>query len=422
MDVLMPQLGETVAEGTISAWYKVVGERVKAGDTLFDVETDKASMDVPATASGVLTEIRVPVGEVVTVGAVVAIIAEEGAASIQLSSRSVLSPEAHKNVAVQVSGPQSLPDQPSKRPVRVMTPFTEVVSSERNYGPARIGNGLRASPYARRLAVERNVILADVKPSDARQLILGKDVAALGAGPVTKPQANQNFTSRPVDGMRAAIARRLTEAKQTIPHFYLSIDIDTTALTQRREALNAASGADQSGRSKVSMTDFLISTWAGALKAVPAANATWGGDQILEYSQVDIGVAISIDNGLVTPVIRAADTKSPQQIAGEMKDLATRARHRKLKQDELMGGVSSISNLGMFGIREFAAIINPPQSTILAVGATQRRAQEGANGEVLFAPMMTVTLACDHRVIDGVLGAKLLSAFRELAEAREPSV
>jgi pyruvate dehydrogenase E2 component (dihydrolipoamide acetyltransferase) len=217
--------------------------------------------------------------------------------------------------------------------------------------------------------------------------------------------------------MRAAIARRLTASKQTIPHFYLTIDVALGALSRRREALNDAAGVrDSADTGRISLNDLLVEAWASALEAVPAANAVWAGDEILVFSRVDVSVAVALENGLITPVIRAANTKSAGEIARETKDLASRARARKLKEDELRGGVSTISNLGMHGIREFAAIINPPQSTILAVGAAQRRPIEGPNGSVRFASMMTVTLACDHRVIDGVLGAILLAAFRERVE------
>jgi pyruvate dehydrogenase E2 component (dihydrolipoamide acetyltransferase) len=302
-----------------------------------------------------------------------------------------------------------------------MTPFTEVLSPQGNFGPARLENGTLTTPYARRLASELNLRLSDIDGSGPQGRIVGKDVVPLpraGSGAAIKAQYDATrFTGQPVDSMRAAIARRLTESKQTIPHFYLTIDVAVGALSRRREALNGAAGArDSADTARVSLNDLLVEAWAAALNAVPAANAVWANGEILVFSHVDVGIAVALENGLVTPVIRDADTKSATEIAREMKDLASRARARKLKQDELRGGVSTISNLGMHGIREFAAIINPPQSTILAVGASQRRPIEGPNGSVHFASMMTVTLACDHRVVDGVLGAILLAAFRERVE------
>jgi pyruvate dehydrogenase E2 component (dihydrolipoamide acetyltransferase) len=423
MHVLMPQLGETVTEGTISAWHKSVGDVIKPGDSLFDVETDKASMDVPATSSGVLTEIRVVVGDIAPVGAVVAVITGEGEAAESPEAPSkparAAAPPAAATATSSPAVMSRAPTPTAPRPARRMTPGSEVVSPERNFGPARLANGTIATPYARRLAVEQSIRLSDVRGSGADGRVNGKDVLAhsRGAGAGSGPSTNaaikaqydaSHYIARPVDGMRAAIARRLTESVQTVPQFHLTIDIDTTALAIVRESLKTVA--------KVSMTDLILSVWAAALQTVPQANAVWAGDHILQFAEVDLGVAIAIEGGLVTPVIRNASGKSPQEIGLALKDLAARARTRKLKQDELRGGVSSVSNLGMFGVRQFTAIINPPQSTILAVGATQRRPIEGRDGKLTFIPVTTVTLGCDHRVIDGALGAKLLSVFRELAE------
>lgn len=428
MEVVMPQLGETVSEGTITAWYKSLGDRIEAGDNLFDVETDKASMEVPATSAGILIEIRVAAGEIAPVGAIVAVIADETSVASPRTSPTPSRPDAsHVPTPSRVEAPTSkIGPSPTTAPTtarttRQMTPFTEVLTPQGNFGPARLGNGALTTPYARRLASELKVQLSDIHGSGPQGRIVGKDVVPFpraGSGAAIKAQYDATrFTGQPVDGMRAAIARRLTESKQTIPHFYLTIDVAMGPLSRRREVLNDATGVrDATDAGKVSLNDLLVEAWASALEAVPAANAVWAGDEILVFSQVDVSVAVALENGLVTPVIRAANTKSASEIAREIKDLALRARARKLKQDELRGGVSTVSNLGMHGIREFAAIINPPQSTILAVGASQRRPVEGLNGSVRFASMMTVTLACDHRVIDGVLGAILLAAFRERVE------
>lgn len=439
MDVIMPQLGETVEEGRVSLWYKKLGDRVKPGDNLFDVETDKASMEVPAVCAGVLTEIRVAAGAVVPVGAVVAVISEPPGADVESPpvAESWAGPAGVSSGDSSSSGSLGLlPAQPSDRATVTAHPQPRsarviATSPARNYGAARLPNGTPTTPYARRLAGEANISLAEIRGSGSQGLILGKDVlahlaathgsgsATLRAAAAVKEQyAGTRYSERTVDSMRAAIARRLTESKQTVPHFYLTVDLDIGRFSRRREALNArvCSSSQEPVPVKVSVNDLVIEAWAGALKSVPAANAVWAEGQVLEFDSVDVGVAIALENGLVTPVIRAAESKTAREIARETKDFAARGRSRKLKQSELRGGVSTVTNLGMYGIREFAAIINPPQSSILAVGASQRRPVEGPDGAVGFVALMTVTLACDHRVIDGALAAKLLSALRELVE------
>ena len=221
----------------------------------------------------------------------------------------------------------------------------------------------------------------------------------------------------PLDGMRATIAKRLVEAKQTIPHFYLTADLDVGRLIAMREEANAAAPVDDGQPAfKLSLNDFIIKAWAAALQRIPAANAVWAEDRILRFAHSDIGVAVALDGGLITPVIRNAEAKSLTAISAEMRDLAERARAKKLKPNEYQGGASAISNLGMYGVREFAAIINPPHATILAVGSTRRAPVEAADGSVKFISQMTVTLSCDHRVVDGALGAKLLAAFKTFVE------
>jgi pyruvate dehydrogenase E2 component (dihydrolipoamide acetyltransferase) len=222
----------------------------------------------------------------------------------------------------------------------------------------------------------------------------------------------------PLDSMRATIAKRLVEAKQTIPHFYLTSDIDIGRLVAMREEANAAAPVAKDGAPafKLSLNDFVIKAWAAALQRIPATNAVWAADRILRFKSSDIGVAVALDGGLITPVIRNADSKSLTTISGEIRDLAERARAKRLKPSEYQGGSSAISNLGMYGVREFAAIINPPHATILAVGASRRAAVEADDGSVKFVSQMTVTLSCDHRVVDGALGAELLAAFKALVE------
>jgi pyruvate dehydrogenase E2 component (dihydrolipoamide acetyltransferase) len=395
MEVLMPQLGETVAEGKITVWFKSVGDAVAPGDNLFEIETDKVSMEVPATSAGILKEIRVRQGEVAPVSAIVAIIGD--AAIIADSGKAAV--------------------QTKQAPPATLEPYNEVHTPARNFGPARLANGVTVSPLARRLAVETGVDLESVKGSGPFGRIHAEDVRAVkavkastpapraAATPVRALYKDVPFEEVPLDAMRRTIARRLVEAKQTIPHFYLVADIDITRLLALREEANGATSV------KLSINDFIIKAFALALQRVPAANAVWAEDSILRFKHSDVGVAVAIEGGLFTPVIRKAETKSIAAISAEMKDFAARARERKLLPHEYQGGVGSISNLGMYGVREFSAIINPPQSTILAVGAGQRRQTEAG-----FATLMTVTLSCDHRVVDGALGAQLLAAFKTVME------
>ncbi len=431
MDVLMPQLGETVSEGKVLVWYKKVGDKVSPGENLFEIETEKVSMEVPSTVGGTLQEIRVAVDETAPVGAVVAVIAEEGGQA----AASAPQPSTDKLPASQPA-PQRAAAAPSAPAVaapayvaRKLEPFKEVFTPERNYGAARLG-GVETTPYARRLAAELGVSLSSLRGSGPNGRILAKDVEAqrgkgaqaqtgarAGAPDQIKAQYEAGtYQEQPVDGMRRAIARRLTESKQTIPHFYLTIDLDVDALMAVREQRNASLPSHASG--KLSVNDLVIKAWAEALSEVPRANAVWAEESILQFDRSDIGVAIAVDGGLVTPVVRSADTKSVWDISRDVKDFATRARSKKLKATDLQGGASAISNLGMYGVREFSAIINPPQSTVLAVGAVQRRPTETPEGEVRVATFMTVTLSCDHRVVDGALGAELLAALRDIVQQR----
>ena len=399
----MPQLGETVTEGKITVWFKSVGDAVQPGENLFEIETDKTSMEVPATTAGTLAEIRVRQGEVAPVSAVVAVIADGG-------------------ISISVA-------RPSVR----LEGFREVRTPDRRYGPAKLSNGVTVSPLARRMAVEAGVDLTRLKGSGPHGRIHAHDVkAAMTAAPapvtMSAPAAIQApgsdavrslyrevpFEEIPLDAMRRTIARRLMEAKQTIPHFYVSTDVALDRLLALREGANLALAA------KLSINDFAIKAFALALKSVPSANAVWAGDSILRFKHADIGVAVAIEGGLLTPVIRKAESKSLAAISAEMKDLAARARERRLQPQEYQGGAASISNLGMHGVREFAAIINPPQSSILAIGAAQRCPTEGSNGAIHFVTQMTVTLSCDHRVVDGVLGAQVLAAFKGAMEEPAP--
>ena len=439
MNILMPQLGETVAEGKVTKWFKSAGDAVQPGDNLFEIETDKVSMEVPATEAGVLSEIRVQEGETAPVGAIVGVIGgTTPAIRIQMDvTRSAN--EAPRSAPTappppDARGLQTAHTGAAQQPIK-LDPFFEVRTPERNFGPARLSGGVTVTPLARRLAAEAGIDLSRLRGSGPRGRIVARDVetaphapsaappaAAIAAGPSAEqvkalydPASYEEVT---LDGMRRTIAARLLQAKQTIPHFYVTADVEIDRLKALREEVNAAALNDRDGNPlfKLSLNDFIIRALALALLRVPAANAVWAGDRILRFKHADIGVAVALEGGLITPIVRAADTKSVSAISAEMKDLAARARAKKLKPHEYQGGSSAVSNLGMYGVREFAAIINPPHATILAVGAARRQAVEKADGGVAFASMLTATLSCDHRVVDGALGAELLAAFKRYVE------
>jgi len=441
MDVLMPQLGETVTEGKISKWFKAAGDAVKPGDNLFEIETDKVSMEVPATSGGVLSEIRVQIGEIAPVGAVVAVIADAGGATASAPAKAAAAPTTPlvpaqagtRNPAVlnpplrgdeRNSGPSAL-----AKPAAPMDPFREVRTPERNYGPARQG-GVFVTPLARRLAAENGIDLSRIKGSGPHGRIVANDVqtalgqprggqiaAGMSLSEVKALYADAAYSEIPLGGMRKTIAARLTQSKQTVPHFYLTADVVIDNLLAVRKDVNAAAPLkDGAPAYRISVNDFIIKALALALLRVPAANAVWAEDRILRFEHADIGVAVALEEGLLTPVVRQADAKSLGTISNEMRDLAARAREKKLKPAEYQGGVSAVSNLGMYGVREFAAIINPPQSTILAVGEARRVPAEAADGSVVFQSRMSVTLSCDHRVVDGAVGAELLKALKGYLE------
>ncbi len=420
MDILMPQLGETVTEGKVTSWYKSVGDSVSPGDNLFEIETDKTSMEVPTTVAGVISEIRVLAGATVPVGAVVAVLS---------AAKDARSASAAAVVEPVISTPS---------PIKAtFDPRNPVRSPAQNFGSATLPNGIKSTPLARRLAAQNRIDLSKAQGSGPHGRIIAKDIEAIvnsadvqrGVAYESRPvplapgtataaikalYSDIHFEESAIDGMRRTIAKRLTDAKQTIPHFYLSTDIILDRLIALRSELNAL---DEKTAHKLSLNDFFIKAMAIALQRVPQANAVWADESILRFARSDISVAVSVESGLFTPVIRSADSKSIGEIAKEMRSLIQRARAKALKPSDYQGGSLSISNLGMFGVSSFSAIINPPQAAILAVGASERRPQEGANGTLYFANAMTATLSCDHRVIDGVLGAKLLAAFKNLLQS-----
>lgn len=436
MEILMPQLGETVTEGTISQWYKAIGDAVAVGDPLFEIETEKTSMEVPAVAAGVLAEIRAQTGDTVPVGTVVAVVAESAGASVPAAApaRAQARPSASKDVPVPaVAVPAEshrvaavAPPTPANRVARPVDPFHGLRTPERNFGKATLPGGAKISPRARRIAAEAGVDLALVRGSGPRGCIVAADVRRVpAASPTESPrEADQvkalytgaSYREVTLDGMRKTIARRLTEAKRQVPHFYVSGDLNVQALLTLRKEVNDSAAA------RVSVNDFLVKAYALALQRVPAANVVWAGDRLLQFERSDIGVAVAVPGGLVTPVVRSADTKSLKTLAGELAALAGRARERKLQPDEYAGGVATVSNLGMYGVRSFQAIVNPPQATILAVGAAERRVVEAADGTIGAATLLTVCISADHRAVDGVVAAELFAALRQIVETQTSSL
>ena len=441
MDVLMPQLGETVSEGKITTWFKKVGDVVAPGDNLFEIETDKVSMEVPAIAGGTLSEIRVGQGEIAPVGAVVAVIAAAADASPHTqraasgSPPKAPAPPQQPPAAAQLSPTPAAPvayAQPAMatRPI-ALDPFREVRTPERNFGPAKMAGGIAVTPLARRLAGENGIELSRLQGSGPHGRIVARDVeTAIGPRPAAGVRApapsaanvmaiyrDTPFEEVPLDSMRKIITARLTLAKSTIPHFYLTADVEIDSLLALRKEANAAAPLkDGEAAFRISVNDLVIKALALALQRVPAANAIWAEDRIMRFKHSDIGVAVAIEGGLLTPVIRRAEMKSVSAISNEMRGLAARARDKKLTPNEYQGGSSAISNLGMYGVREFSAIINPPHATILAVGAARRAPVETEDAGFRFTSKMTVTLSCDHRVVDGALGAQLLAVLKGFLE------
>jgi pyruvate dehydrogenase E2 component (dihydrolipoamide acetyltransferase) len=448
MDVLMPQLGETVAEGKIVKWFVQAGDTIKPGDNLFEIETDKTSMEVPATFGGTLSDIHFSVGETAKVGAAVATIAVAGEVAAPKQAPAAtpvpIAPHTPPVTPAQIGSPAPQIPRGDERKNDAalaardfshagMTLFNEVRSPGRNYGPAKTSGGTFVTPLARRLASERGIDLSRLAGTGPHGRIVAGDVekaqpaSAGGAAMATGASFAQvkalydgiEFEEVPLDGMRATIAKRLVEAKQTIPHFYLTADIDIGRLVAMREDANKSAPKDRDGNAafKLSLNDFIIKAWAAALMRIPAANAVWAGDRILRFKHADIGIAVALEGGLITPVIRNADQKSLTAISNEVRDMAERARNKNLKASEYQSGASAISNLGMYGVREFSAIINPPHATILAVGSARRAPVEAEDGSVKFVSVMTATLSCDHRVVDGALGAELIASFKNFIES-----
>ena len=440
-EVLMPALSPTMTEGKIACWVKKEGDNVASGDVLAEIETDKATMDFESTVDGVLGRILVPQGSEVPVGTPIAIVVQKGEAVPAATPKPVAAkPVSHteeKSSAV-TSSPVSLPSP------------SHVFSLE---GGSHGKNRIIASPLARRLAQEKGIDLATLKGSGPHGRIVRRDVDAVGAKvsqgrsveqgashtavPTSHHQSSLKPSTPLVQGglaiaggvmggdpykvvphttMRKVIARRLTEAKSTIPHFYVSVDVELDALLALRAQLNALSPDKGEGAFKLSVNDMLVKASAVALKKVPGVNASYTDDAMIYYDHADISVAVSLDDGLITPIIRQADLKSLKTISLEAKELIARARAGKLKPEEFQGGTFSISNMGMYGVKNFSAVINPPQSAILAVSAAQQQPVV-VNGGVKVATVMTVTLSVDHRAVDGVMAAQWLAAFKAAVQS-----
>ncbi|AUQ66385.1 pyruvate dehydrogenase complex dihydrolipoamide acetyltransferase [Phaeobacter inhibens] len=430
-EILMPALSPTMEEGTLAKWLVKEGDTVASGDLLAEIETDKATMEFEAVDEGVIGKILIPEGsEGVKVNSPIAVLLEDGESADDIGTTSS-APAAAADEAAPAASEEAAP-----APAQAATAATPAPAAPQGAD----GNRIFASPLARRIAADKGLDLAQLNGSGPRGRIVKADVenakpqvaaapaaaapataAAPAAAASTGPSADQvarmyegrTYEEVKLDGMRKTIAARLTEAKQTVPHFYLRRDIQLDALLKFRGELNKQLEARGV---KLSVNDFIIKACALALQAVPDANAVWAGDRVLKMEASDVAVAVAIEGGLFTPVLQNSDTKSLSTLSTEMKDLAKRARDRKLAPHEYQGGSFAISNLGMFGIDNFDAIVNPPHAGILAVGAGVKKPVVGADGELAVATVMSVTMSVDHRVIDGALGAELLNAIKDNLE------
>ena len=465
INILMPALSPTMEKGNLAKWLKHEGDKVKTGDILAEIETDKATMEYEAVDDGVLAKIVVPEGTAdVPVNQLIAVLAGEGedvkaaaagagqgaaspAATSPSPQRGEGAPRSGAGEGSSVQSASFSPTTTSERPSPPPSPQRgEGAAGAAGAGsapaPAQKANGqgrIFSSPLARRLAKEAGIDIARVQGSGPHGRVVARDVAqakgggamkapagAPGFAPVQAPSDDKiralfepgSYEVVPHDNIRKIIAQRLVQAKQTIPHFYLTVTCTIDKLLAAREDINstAPKGADGKPAWKLSVNDFVIKALALALVRVPDANVTWTESGMLKHKHVDVGVAVSIPGGLITPVIRKAETKSLTAISAEMKDLAARARARRLKPEEYQGGSSAVSNLGMYGIEEFAAVINPPHATILAVGAGEERAVV-RDHKIVVATQMKITLSTDHRAVDGALGAELIGAIKQYIES-----
>jgi pyruvate dehydrogenase E2 component (dihydrolipoamide acetyltransferase) len=461
INILMPALSPTMEKGNLAKWLKKEGDTVKSGDVIAEIETDKATMEVEAVDEGTIARIVVPEGtQDVPVNDVIAILAGDGE-DVKAAGAGAASPppkaeakaeskaEAKSETPAEAKSekPEAKSEAPPAKPAAPAPSPSPLPAGERSPPKAAGGgaaphDGVRtfSSPLARRLAKEAGIELARINGSgphgrviarDVEEAKSGKGLKAPAAAPAGAPSIAPSMSDKqilalfepgsyevvPHDGMRRTIAQRLTASIQTIPHFYLTMDCDIGRLLAAREDINAAAPKDKEKKPlyKLSVNDFVIKAMAIALQRIPNCNVSWTEAGMLKHKHSDIGVAVAMPGGLITPIIRNAETKSLSAISAEMKDFAARARARKLKPEEYQGGTTAVSNLGMYGIKDFTAVINPPHATILAVGTSEERAVVRA-GKIEIAQIMSVTLSCDHRAIDGALGAELIGAFKMLIE------
>jgi len=445
IDITMPALSPTMEEGKLAKWHVKEGDSVSSGDVIAEIETDKATMEVEAVDEGKIGKILVDEGtDNVKVNAVIAVLLQEGEdASAIDSAAPAPKAEAPKAEAPKAEAPKA--EEPKAEAAAAPAPAAKAEAPKPAPAPAKAGGDrVFASPLAKRLAKEAGIEIAAISGTGPKGRVIKADVEAAKSGK-TPLKAAASATSAapagaamagglskaqvlalyeegtyelvPADGMRKTIAARLTESKQTVPHFYLTVDCKIDALLAAREQINATAPKNKDGKPefKLSVNDFVMKAWAIALQRVPTANATWAGDSILYHKRSDVAVAVAIPGGLFTPVVKSCDIKSLREISEAVKDLATRARNKKLMPHEYQGGASSVSNLGMFGIKDFAAVINPPHGTILAVGVGEERVYPD-KGELKIGQFMTCTLSCDHRSVDGALGAEVLGVFKGLIE------
>ena len=441
VNILMPALSPTMEKGNLSKWLKREGDKVKAGEVIAEIETDKATMEYESIDDGVLAKIVVPEGtQDVSVNALIAVLALEGEDAKAAAATAKAGETPTKPASAGTPSPQPSP----LRGEGVAPSAPQALSAPSPHGGEGVGgtNRLFASPLARRLATSAGIDLTRIQGTGPHGRVIARDVetaksggglkaASAASGAVTAPAIAPSMSDQqvralyedgsyeviPHDGMRRTIAQRLTASVQTIPHFYLTIDCNIGKLLDAREEINATAPKDKDGKPayKLSVNDFVIKALALALQRVPDANVSWTDGGMLKHKHSDVGVAVAMPGGLITPIIRKAETKSLSAISNEMKDFAVRARGRKLKPHEYQGGTTAVSNLGMYGIKDFTAVINPPHATILAVGASEERAIV-KNGKIEAAQIMSVTMSCDHRAVDGALGAQLIGAFKTLIE------
>ncbi|MEI8293245.1 MAG: dihydrolipoamide acetyltransferase family protein [bacterium] len=394
--ITMPKLSDTMLEGTLIKWHKKAGDKISVGDVIADVETDKATMEMEAFDDGVIAEILVAEGGIVKVG--------QPIASLEGGKKS-----ASKTPQTSASAPSTPAPAASSAPKTRPATFSD-------------GSRVKASPLARKIALERGVDLSGVQGTGPGGRIVAADVPPAGSTRNTVPAAprievpfSESDTKTPLSGMRRTIAERLLASKTQIPHFYLSMEIDAAPLSKLRKDLNAA--AEAAGTAKVTVNDFILLAAARAAKQHPKVNAAFAGDSIVEYGSVNLSVAIAVEDGLITPVIRDAQNLSLREISAAVKDLAVRARSKKIKPEEYQGGTLTISNLGAYGIDSFYAIVNPPQAAILAVGAIVNKPVVNAQDQIIAGQRMTIALSGDHRVVDGAAGAEFLATIRKSLES-----